>query len=238
MAEHALYTRDRAWFEHVSPALIEACDWVFRQRRQTMRSLPHSRGWEHGFLPAGALEDVREYRYWLTTNTMIWRGVDAAATALETCGHPEAARVRVESDAYREDLRRGFETIAVMWLRYMFVYGNRDGLYVGRAISRAWFAQDRPIGVENVRTRWWQASVTYLPAAARDTIQARVELRLANRPPRIRIRFRHPESKPIVGVTINGREHLAFDAGKQDVDLAGLGLDGPLEIVVRFEAPR
>jgi hypothetical protein len=33
-------------------------------------------------------------------------------------------------------------------------------------------------------------------------------------------------------VTINGRDHLAFDAGKQDVDLEGL--DGPLEIVVRF----
>ena len=31
---------------------------------------------------------------------------------------------------------------------------------------------------------------------------------------------------------INGHAHLAFDAGKQDVDLAGL--DGPLEIVVRF----
>ncbi len=42
---------------------------------------------------------------------MIWRGVDAAATALETFGHPEAARVRVESDEYRKDLRRGFETM-------------------------------------------------------------------------------------------------------------------------------
>ncbi len=385
LAEHALYTCDRVWFQHASTALIEACDWVFRQRRQTMQSLPHSRGWEHGFLPAGALEDVQEYRYWLTTNTMIWRGVDAAAAALAAFGHPEAARVRREADAYRTDLRRGFETMrqhsplvrlrngrwvpyypgqiyrrgrdvgwiretlegsvyllisglyeprgreaqwilddyqdnrymsppygyaivdednswfsrggfsiqpnllaglmpyldrdepelylwmffnawlacyreeinamvehpypelgyantahpktsdeanAVMWLRYMFVYGNRDGLYLGRAVPRAWFAQDRPIGVANVHTRWGQASVTYLPAAAGDTIRARVELKLASRPPRVLIRFRHPAKKPIVGVAINGREHLAFDAGKQDVDLAGL--DGPLEIVVRF----
>lgn len=49
---------------------------------------------------------------------------------------------------------------------------------------------------------------------------------------RWRIRFRHPENKPIVGVTINGREYFAFDANEQNVDLAGL--DGPLEIVVRF----
>ena len=33
-------------------------------------------------------------------------------------------------------------------------------------------------------------------------------------------------------MTINGREHKAFDAAKQDVDLTGL--DGPLEIIVRF----
>src|SRR5271166_3103849 len=51
-------------------------------------------------------------------------------------------------------------------------------------------------------TRCGQASLTYLPAAVRDTIRARVELKLANRPPRIRMRFRHPENKPIVGVTI------------------------------------
>ena len=350
-----------------------------------MQSLPHSRGWEHGFLPAGALEDVQEYRYWLTTNAMIWRGVDAAASALETFGHPEAARVRRESDAYRKDLRRGFETMrqysplvrlrngiwvphypgqlyrrgrdigwiretlegsvyllisglydprgheaqwilddfqdnrymsppygypivdednawfsrggisiqpnllaglmpyldrdepevylwmffnawlacyreeinamvehpypelgysntahpktsdeanAVMWLRYMFIYGNRDGLFLGRAIPRAWFAQHRPIGLENVRTRWGHASVTYFPAEAGNTIRAKVNLKLANRPPTIKVRFRHPDNKAILGVTVDGREYHAFDAGNQDVDLDGR--DGEFDIVARF----
>ena len=385
LAEHAQYTRDRAWFDHVSPALVEACDWVFRQRRQTMQNLPHSRGWERGFLPAGALEDVQEYRYWLTTNTMIWRGVDAAASTLESFGHPEAARIRREADDYRADLRRGFETMrqhsplvrlrngvwvpyypgqlyrrgrdigwiretlegsiyllisglyepgsreaqwilddyqdnrymsppygyaivdednawfsrggfsiqpnllgglipyldrdepevyiwmffnawaacyreeinamvehpypelgysntahpktsdeanAVMWLRYMFVYGNRDGLFLGRAIPRDWFTQDRPTGVENVQTRWGQASVMYSAGENSNTIRARVDLKLANRPPKVLLRFRHSEKKPIAGVTINGREHKDFDAAKQDVDLKGL--EGPLEIIVRF----
>lgn len=301
---------------------------------------------------------MQEYRYWLTTNTMIWRGVDAAASTLESYGHPEAARIRRQSDAYRADLRRGFETIrqhsplvrlrdgvwvpyypgqlyrrgrdigwiretlegsiyllisglyepgsreaqwilddyqdnrymsppygyaivdednawfsrggisiqpnllaglmpyldrdqpevyiwmffnawaacyreeinamvehpypelgysntahpktsdeanAVMWLRYLFVYGNRDGLFLGRAIPRAWFAQDRPIGVDNVRTRWGQASVTYTQEGPNDTIRAKVDLKLIAQPPRTVIRFRHPGIKPIAGVTINGR---------------------------------
>jgi hypothetical protein len=385
LADHAVYTRDRAWFQHVSRALIEASDWVFRQRKQTMQKLPLSRGWEWGFLPAGALEDVQEYRYWLTTNAMIWRGIDAAATALETFGHPEAARVRRECDAYRTDLRRGFETMrqhcplvrlrngrwvpyyagqlyrrerdigwiretlegsvylllsglydprgreaqwilddyqdnrymsppygyaivdednawfsrggfsiqpnllagllpyldrdepevylwmffnawlacyreeinamvehpypelgysntahpktsdeanAVMWLRYMFIYGNRDGLFFGRAIPRAWFAQHRPIGLENARTPWGNSSVTFFPSAADNTIRARVNLQLTRRPPTIKVRFRQPDKKPILGVTVDGREYHAFDARTQDVDLDGR--DGVYDIIARF----
>ncbi|MGC8638742.1 MAG: hypothetical protein ACP5XB_02555 [Isosphaeraceae bacterium] len=385
LAEHALYTQDRAWFEHAAPALIAACDWVFRQRKLTMQSLPSSRGWERGFLPAGGLEDVQEYRYWLTSNAMIWRGVDTAARTLESFGHTEAARIRREADAYGNDLRRGFETMrqhcplvrlrngrwvpyypsqlyrrgrdvgwiretlegsvyllisglydprgveaqwilddyqdnrymsppygyaivdepndwfsrgglsiqpnllaglmpyldrdepevylwmffnswlacyreeinamvehpfpelgygntahpktsdeanAVMWLRYMFVYGNRDGLFLGRAIPRVWFGQSRPIGLENVLTRWGKVSVTYFPKEPDDTVRARVDLKLTSQPPRIVIRFREPAKRPIATVTINGREHKAFDASQQDVDLTGL--NGSLDVVVRF----
>jgi hypothetical protein len=385
LAEHYLYTRDPAWLAHVTPAIIAACDWVFRQRRETMHDLPHSRGWEHGFLPAGALEDISEYRYWLTTNAMVWRGVDAAARTLEDVRHPEAARIRREADAYARDLRRGFETMrqhcplvrlrngrwvpyypsqlyrrgrnvgwiretlegsvyllvsglydprgreaqwilddyqdnrymsppfgyvivdqenewfshggfsiqpnllagllpyldrdepevyiwmffnawaacyreeinamiehpypilgyantahpktsdeanAVMWLRYLFVYGARDGLYLGRAIPRAWMGQDDPIGVENVRTRWGRISVQYLPDRANAAIRARLDLELKDRPPRTVIRFRHPENKPIARVTVNGREHRAFDPKKQDVDITGM--QEHQEIVVKF----
>jgi hypothetical protein len=385
LAEHSLYTRDRSWFDHVSPAILQACDWVFRQRLLTKQRQPHSRGWEHGFLPAGALEDVQEYRYWLTTNTMIWRGVDTAAEALEAFGHPQAARVRREADAFKSDLRRGFETMrqhcplarlrdgrwvpyypsqlyrrgrdigwiretlegsvylllsglydpggreaqwilddyqdnrymsppygfaiatqeddwfsrggfsiqpnllagllpyldrdepelylwmffnawaacyreeinamvehpypelgyantahpktsdeanAVMWLRYLFVYGNKGGLYLGRAIPRSWFAQPQPIGVENVRTRWGKVSLTYFPGESKETIRAKVELKLNNKPPLAVIRFRHPDNKPIRSVTVGGREHRAFDAAKQDIDLTGL--EGSLEMLVRF----
>jgi hypothetical protein len=385
LAEHARYTRDRGWFEHVSPAMLEACEWVFRQRRLTMQEQPHSRGWERGFLPAGALEDVQEYRYWLTTNTMTWRGVDWAAAVFEEFGHPEAGRLRHEADAFGADLRRGFETMrqycplvrlrdgrwvpyypsqlyrrgrdvgwiretlegsvyllvsglydskgrearwilddfqdnrymsppygyaivdeehdwfsrggisiqpnllagllpyldgdepelylwmffnawaacyreeinamiehpypelgyantahpktsdeanAVMWLRYMFIYGNRDGLFLGRAIPRAWFAQTQPIGLQNARTRWGEASVEYFPAESKDTMRAKLQLKLTSKPPKTLVRFRHPAKKPIVSVTVNGKEHRAFDAAAEDVNLTGM--EGALDVIVRF----
>jgi hypothetical protein len=385
LAEHALYTRDRAWLDHAAPALVEACDWVFRQRKATMHDQPASRGWERGFLPAGALEDVQEYRYWLVTNAMIWRGVDTAAKVLGSFGHADAARLRREADAYGKDLRSGFETMrqhaplvrlrsgrwvpyypsqlyrrgrdvgwiretlegsvylllsglynprsaagqwilddyqdnrymsppygyaivdeqndwfsrgglsiqpnllaglvpylerdepevflwmffnswvacyreeinamvehpfpelgygntahpktsdeanAVMWLRYMFVHGSNDGLFLGRAVPRVWLGQPRPIGLERAVTRWGKVSVTYFPAETNESMRAKVDLTLTAQPPRTIIRFRHPAKAPIASVTINGRPHTRFDALKEDVDLTGLS--GALEIQVRF----
>ena len=65
------------------------------------------------------------------------------------------------------------EANAVMWLRYMFVYGNHDGLYLGRAIPRAWFAQSRPMGLENVVTRWGQGERHVHPRGHRTARSAR-----------------------------------------------------------------
>ncbi len=109
LAEHYRLTRDRVWLDKVARAMVEGADWVFRQRRNTMHRQPHSRGWERGFLPAGSLEDVTDFHYWLSTNALTWRGADSAAEVLEAIGHPEAARLRREADAYRDDLKRGFE---------------------------------------------------------------------------------------------------------------------------------
>ena len=52
-------------------------------RGATLPPEPHSRGWERGFLAAGALEDVDVYFYWLSTNALTWRGLNSAAEALE-----------------------------------------------------------------------------------------------------------------------------------------------------------
>ncbi|MHB1458018.1 MAG: hypothetical protein ACYC0V_14005, partial [Armatimonadota bacterium] len=109
LSEHYFSTRDDVWMKGIADQLIKGADWVFRQRKNTMTKLPHSRGWEYGFLPAGSLEDVSDYFYWLSTNACTWRGVDSAARALEAIGHPEAARIRREADEYRKDLINGFE---------------------------------------------------------------------------------------------------------------------------------
>ncbi len=132
LAEHYRMSRDARWFATVAGAVVKGADWVFRQRRNTRKPLPHSRGWERGFLPAGSLEDVTDFYYWLSTNVLTWRATDAAAQALERFGHAEAARVRRESDAYRRDLIRGLELNRT----YAPVVKLRDGRWVPHYPSR------------------------------------------------------------------------------------------------------
>ena len=141
LCEHYFLTGDSAWFKRVARSVIAGADWVFRQRRNTLGALPRSRGWERGFLPAGSLEDVTDYWYWLSTNVLTWRGTDAAARALEDAGHSEAARVREESDAYRADLIRGFETAR----RYAPLVRLRNGRWVPHYPSRL-YCRGRDIG--------------------------------------------------------------------------------------------
>jgi hypothetical protein len=132
LARHYLHTGDRDWFAGVADSVVRAADWIVRQRRLTTGALPHSRGWERGFLPAGALEDVEDCFYWLSTNCFTWRGLDAAATALATFGHRAAPRLRREANAYRRDLVRGFETAR----RHSPLIRLRDGRWIPHYPSR------------------------------------------------------------------------------------------------------
>lgn len=141
LCEHYLMTRDRKWFRGVLDSVIAGADWVFRQRRNTMGPLPHSRGWERGFLPAGSLEDVRDFHYWLSTNVLTWRGCESCAQALEAIGHREAARIRRETDAYGRDLRRGFERMRT----HAPLIRLRDGRWVPHYPSRL-YCRGRDVG--------------------------------------------------------------------------------------------
>jgi len=132
LTRHYLHTGDRAWFADVVANVLDGAEWIIRQRRETGGGVPYSRGWERGFLPAGALEDVDDFFYWLSTNSLTWRGLDCTATALEQYGHTEAARVRAEADAYRRDLIRGFETAR----QHSPLIRLRDGRWIPHYPSR------------------------------------------------------------------------------------------------------
>ena len=151
IAKHFFFTGDAPWLRSVADQLIKGVDWVARQRNETTKclgrisesgsQLPHSRGWERGFLAAGGLEDVDDYFYWLSTNALTWRGVEYAARALEAISHPEAARVRAEAEDYKQSLIRGFETMR----RQSPLVRLKDGRWIPHYPSRL-YRRGRDIG--------------------------------------------------------------------------------------------
>ncbi|HOX36797.1 MAG TPA: hypothetical protein PL033_02310 [Candidatus Brocadiia bacterium] len=133
MGEHWRLTRDREWIAHAAPAIIKGCDWVIRQRSRTKKTDPTGRrALEYGFLPAGALEDVQDFSFWLSTNTFTWWGLNSAATALCDAGHPDGPRLTAEADAYAADLRAGFKEA----MTRSPVVKLRDGTWVPHQPSR------------------------------------------------------------------------------------------------------
>jgi hypothetical protein len=137
---------------------------------------------------------------------------------------------------------------AMKWLAYSFVYEKDGLLHLGRAIPRAWFAQERPFGATRLSTPAGIVSVEYRPQLTAGKIEAEVELELrapstslpatrrgagrAGKPERFLLRFRHPEKKPIQSATINGRASQAFDARSGDVELPTNG--GKVRVVVDY----
>ena len=128
LGEHYWYTRDRVWLAHAAPHVVKACDWITNERRRTIEAAKTSRlrAIEKGLLPPGSLEDIGDWRCWLSTNVYSWWGMDNAARALADIGHPEAARLQADARAYRADLVAAFTEA----MRRSPVVRLRDGSWV------------------------------------------------------------------------------------------------------------
>jgi len=136
LAEHYRYTGDRGWLERIADHLIAGCDWVIRERQATMNTdVDGQRVPEYGFMPAGSLEDVRDFYYWLTTNVLTYRGLTVAAQALEEIGHPQGRRLLQDAQDFGEDLRTGFHQAMI---RSPLVR-LRDGTYIPYYPSRLYW---------------------------------------------------------------------------------------------------
>ncbi|MBI4663884.1 MAG: hypothetical protein HY735_34210 [Verrucomicrobia bacterium] len=108
LAEHYRFTRDEAWLRRSASGILSAAEWIIRETRRTA----DRHELERGLLPAGSLEDIGDWWTWLSTSCYTWRGLDAAAWALEQIKHADAQRIRQEADAYHAALLRNFRSAA------------------------------------------------------------------------------------------------------------------------------
>lgn len=134
LAEHYLLTRDRKWLDRILPNLIDACDFIIRERTSTThKKSDGSKCSEYGLLPAGHLEDNREWRYWFAVNAHAYCGMKLTADVLSGVNHPEAERISREAENYRRDIREAAERAMIN----SPVVKLLDGTYIPHIPTRA-----------------------------------------------------------------------------------------------------
>jgi len=128
LGEHYWHTRDIDWLKRSAPKIIKGCEWIIRERKRTIAEADKSaiQKIERGLLPAGSLEDIRDWRCWMSNNVYSWWGMNNSAAALNDAGIPEGKRLLEEASAYREDILAAFTEA----MRRSPVVKLRDGSWI------------------------------------------------------------------------------------------------------------
>jgi hypothetical protein len=128
LAQHYRYTRDAAWLQRVAPHVVKACDWIINERARTVEIGGRSpmRAIERGLLPPGSLEDIGDWRSWLSNNVYSWWGLHHAADVLMETNHPEGERLVEQAETYRADIIEAFAEA----MRRAPVVRLRDGRWI------------------------------------------------------------------------------------------------------------
>ncbi len=118
--------------------------------------------------------------------------------------------------------------------RNMLIHELDDGaLLLMQATPRKWLADGQRIMVERAPTCYGDLSMTVESHAASGTLTAQIQMPTRAEPKRLIVRFRHPETKPIQSVMVNGRDWTGFDAGKEWVVIEKPA-EAQYEIVARY----
>lgn len=125
------------------------------------------------------------------------------------------------------------EAQSTYWLRLMFVRENGKDLYLGQAIPRYWLSDGNNIGIERAATYFGLLSLQIKSESNLGQITAVLNPPKRNSPKNIYVRLRHPHSKPIQGVTVNGKRYANFDANKEWIILPGT-VQGVQKLVAQY----
>ena len=90
-----------------------------------------------------------------------------------------------------------------------------DTLFIGQAIPRNWLKNGKIVEVKNAPSYFGPVSFTIHGENHNDEITANLELSDRNSPKELLVRLRHPESKVIRSVVVNGKPWTNYDVKKE-----------------------
>jgi hypothetical protein len=203
LGEHYQRTRDQPWLRKVAPDVARICRWVIRQREKTKRL--DARGDkvpEYGLTPPGVTADWNRFAYRLFNEAQYYRGLRNAGQALADIGDPAGPTILEDVKRYREDIARAYHS---MQARSPVV----------RLRNSTWVPADPSLG-----GCFGKVGYAVNSAASKGWIEATIQLPPQTTASRIVLRLRHPEGQPMRAVTVQGKPHRDFNAGKETVTFA------------------
>jgi hypothetical protein len=103
------------------------------------------------------------------------------------------------------------ESQSTYWLRLMFIMERDNDLYLGMGIPRYWLKDGQEVSIERAETYFGTMSLRITSHTASGKIEMTLDPPTRNVPEHTYVRFRHPDGKPLTGVTINEKEYHEFD---------------------------
>ena len=110
----------------------------------------------------------------------------------------------------------------IMRFRNLLAMEDGESLWLARATPRAWLEQGKKISVRNAPTHFGAVAYEIISDVDNGTINATVEMPSRKAPKEVILRFRHPTSTPVKGVTVNGKPWTEFNKDKETITLKGL----------------
>jgi len=100
--------------------------------------------------------------------------------------------------------------------RHMLIDELSDGtLFLTQAAPRPWMEDGKKIEVRSAPTYFGLLSFTMQSEVAANKIVTEIQMPNRTQPKALLLRVRHPESKPIRSVTVNGKSWTNFDGAKE-----------------------
>jgi hypothetical protein len=107
--------------------------------------------------------------------------------------------------------------------RIMLVMERGEELWLAPLVTDNWLKDGSAISVRNAPTFFGPVSYRIESHVQAGTIEATIEPPARSQPKQIVLRLRHPDGKPIRKVTVDGKDHAAFDAAKACIRIEPAG---------------
>jgi hypothetical protein len=106
--------------------------------------------------------------------------------------------------------------------RNLLVMEEGQSLWIARGTPRSWLEAGKRISVSSAPTHFGTVAYEIVSQVDEGKITATVEMPSRTPPQAVMLRFRHPQSKPIQSVTLNGQDWPEFDRDKEVIRVTGV----------------